>query len=481
MDGGAHQQHHQHQHAQASGGGGWNTLEGGGGGGGWGLSDIPVTGTGWANTTAAAAATAWPAPAGNSQPANGWAVPQKAHAPSVANTSSWGGWRPTSEHQQHAHSAKGHANIPKVTVQAPSSAGAKTVESAKQHSGLFASLFPFARGKGSRASVVHTSGQTRKDKQVRQESKKVEAKIKKKPTPQNSPWVHVGPDIEEEEEDDYDDYDEEEEEEDEEEEDYNVDNNMWMAQDTQHGWADPGLMRHSKAYALANGHISTGHTPNGHTPASRMNASLQGEEMPVVESYLIGLESAKKALYSKDRLAKERIHWSFDPRKDPRVSQVLDWIDARRRELTRLGVRTMFFLTPYIVLNTLQIQLTKFIEQKERGALFVNVDYRDPTNPYSPAFDFLTYKEIQETFDRTLQESLAFYDPTSQVLVFVILLSRSANSMAIWRRKLVVPNDLKVSFGPHILPIVANLMPKYPIFLDEYVYTNKLTRFRALN
>lgn len=119
------------------------------------------------------------------------------------------------------------------------------------------------------------------------------------------------------------------------------------------------------------------------------------------------------------------------------------------------------------VLTCTNIQLSKFVEQKERGALFVNVDYRDPRTPYLPAFDFLTYKDIQETFDRTLQESLAFYDPLSQVLVFVFLLSKSRNSMAIWRRKIVVTNDLKTSFRPLIAPILDSLTLRYPIFLDE--------------
>jgi hypothetical protein len=442
------QQHHHHrqQQAQASGErGGWNT----GGGGGWGVAD--TTGAGWATN---AAAPGWPTAAADQQPVDDWGMPlpQKPHAPSVANTSSWGGWRPTPEQQHHKPAAMPHGKIPKVTVQAPSSVDAKTVASPKQHSNLISTLLGFGRGKGHQANAGNKAGEAQKDKRGRQETKKNEVMDKRKPTPQNSPWVHVGPDIEEEEEDDYD-YDDE----DEDEDDEYFDGNTWMGQDTQSNWVDPGLIRQSKAYTMA----------NGHTPASRMNANLAGGETSIIESYHIGLETAKKALYSRDRLAKDRIHWLFDPRKDQRVSSVLDWIDIWKYDLAKLGVCNLFLHKMLEFLTCTNIQLSKFVEHKERGALFVNVDYRAPSTPYLPAFDFLTYKDMQDTFDRTLQESLAFYDPLSQVLVFVFLLSKSRNSMAIWRRKIAVTNDLKMSFRPLIMPILDSLTRRYPIFLDE--------------
>lgn len=71
--------------------------------------------------------------------------------------------------------------------------------------------------------------------------------------------------------------------------------------------------------------------------------------------------------------------------------------------------------------------------------------------------------------DRTLQESVAFYDPSTQVLVFVFLLSQSGNSMAIWRRKLILPNNLRLAYGTQIAQAKRGLRSKYPIYIDEYV------------
>ena len=115
------------------------------------------------------------------------------------------------------------------------------------------------------------------------------------------------------------------------------------------------------------------------------------------------------------------------------------------------------------------LQLDKLSQSGERGALFVNVDYHHPAAYQLPAFDYLSYNEVKDTFDRTLQESLAYYDPMNQVLVFVSLLSRSKNSMAIWRRKVPIPPEIKAFYAPSLAPVVAALNRKYPIYLDEYV------------
>jgi hypothetical protein len=72
---------------------------------------------------------------------------------------------------------------------------------------------------------------------------------------------------------------------------------------------------------------------------------------------------------------------------------------------------------------------------------------------------FQTFDDARKTGDKTLQESIAFTcvfclrflpghsllllfcfsDPGTTTLVFVFLLSRSGESMAIWRRKFTVP------------------------------------------
>jgi len=89
----------------------------------------------------------------------------------------------------------------------------------------------------------------------------------------------------------------------------------------------------------------------------------------------------------------------------------------------------------------------KFLETGERGALITNVQYRAKKSPLEPAFDYLTWTQANQTFDRTLQQSLAYYDPETQVVVFVFLLSESQNSMAIWRRKLSIPVSLRTQLG----------------------------------
>lgn len=69
--------------------------------------------------------------------------------------------------------------------------------------------------------------------------------------------------------------------------------------------------------------------------------------------------------------------------------------------------------------------------------------------------------------DRTLQESLAFYDPSMQIVVFVFLLSKTHNSMAIWRRKLPLPENLRVAYGRQLKQAIEGLQVTYPIHVDE--------------
>jgi hypothetical protein len=98
------------------------------------------------------------------------------------------------------------------------------------------------------------------------------------------------------------------------------------------------------------------------------------------------------------------------------------------------------------------LQVLKFLETGERGALITsvfpnlfqhvldksgtdmfanrNVMYRAKKSPLEPAFDYLTWPQANMTFDRTLQQSLAYYDPETQVVVFVFLLSESQNSVS---------------------------------------------------
>jgi len=92
--------------------------------------------------------------------------------------------------------------------------------------------------------------------------------------------------------------------------------------------------------------------------------------------------------------------------------------------------------------------------------------------PNQPAFDWLTFDELQPSMDRTLQESVAFYDPAVQVIVFVFLPSKSGNSVAMWRRKINVPNNTRLILQHEINLALAGLRKQrdYVVYVNEYVF-----------
>ncbi|KAG1853213.1 hypothetical protein C8R48DRAFT_341555 [Suillus tomentosus] len=148
------------------------------------------------------------------------------------------------------------------------------------------------------------------------------------------------------------------------------------------------------------------------------------------------------------RMAKDRFHWMFPPDKDERVASKLEWIQSVSPELGSFG-------------------LQKFLQTRERGALIVNADYRPSKSPNEPAFDWLTYPELQKTMDRTLQESVAFYNPSALVVVFVFLPSKSGNSLAIWRRKIAVPSSVRLAYQAQITQALESLHGDYSVYVDE--------------
>ncbi|OSD04269.1 hypothetical protein PYCCODRAFT_139298 [Trametes coccinea BRFM310] len=174
-------------------------------------------------------------------------------------------------------------------------------------------------------------------------------------------------------------------------------------------------------------------------------------ETSFIDSHGAALRAAERAMFSRDRPAKERFRWGFNPDKDPRVGTLLRWIASTANGLAAIG-------------------LQRFLESRERGALFFNADYRVPSpaagGPPQPAYDWVTLDKIQRTLDATLQESVALYDPAFQVIVFVFLLSPSGNSMALWRRKLTVPDSLREEHRDDILAVEAELKD-YPVYVDE--------------
>ena len=114
----------------------------------------------------------------------------------------------------------------------------------------------------------------------------------------------------------------------------------------------------------------------------------------------------------------------------------------------------------------------KFLEHGERGGLFVNAAFRMRQHPHEPAFDFLTFDQLQGTMDKTLQESVAFYDPARFAMAFVFLPSQSGNSVAIWRRKINVPDNARQKYRAQIETTVKSLRApeEYIVMVDECVW-----------
>ncbi|KXN87914.1 hypothetical protein AN958_07924 [Leucoagaricus sp. SymC.cos] len=169
-----------------------------------------------------------------------------------------------------------------------------------------------------------------------------------------------------------------------------------------------------------------------------------------VESNGKALQPVEQALFGKARWAKDRIHWMFPPDKDERVSQILAWIESVSYQLGTFG-------------------LHKFLQSRERGALIINAGYRLPELPGQPVFDWLTFDRLQDTMDKIMQESVIFYNPATQVIVFILLPSKSGNSVAMWRRKINVPNNTRLMYQQHITQAMAGLKKEddYTVYVDR--------------
>ncbi|EKM59051.1 uncharacterized protein PHACADRAFT_249227 [Phanerochaete carnosa HHB-10118-sp] len=174
-------------------------------------------------------------------------------------------------------------------------------------------------------------------------------------------------------------------------------------------------------------------------------------ENTFVESRGAAFELARRAFNSRRRLARERIHWGFNPDKDDRVSSLLRWIQAMSNGLATVGVQ-------------------RFLQTGQRGALFANADFQasvTPGAPKQPAFDWLTLEQVRPTMDRILQESVVCYKPMSKVVVFVFLPSKSGNSMAVWRRKLPVPESVRMANKDALEYVISTLPEEKIVYVDE--------------
>ena len=61
------------------------------------------------------------------------------------------------------------------------------------------------------------------------------------------------------------------------------------------------------------------------------------------------------------------------------------------------------------------------------------------------------------------------YKPHLQVIVFVFLLSNSQNSMAVWRRKVAIPENVRARHKREIAHIMETLPQDKTVYVDEYV------------
>jgi hypothetical protein len=95
-----------------------------------------------------------------------------------------------------------------------------------------------------------------------------------------------------------------------------------------------------------------------------------------------------------------------------------------------------------------------------------------PEFPSQPVFDWLTFDQLQGTMDKVMQESVVFYNPAAQVIVFVLLPSKSGNSVAMWRRKIRIPNNTRLMYQQHITQALAGLKKEmdYVVYVDRYVF-----------
>ncbi|KAG8994310.1 hypothetical protein FRB94_009966 [Tulasnella sp. JGI-2019a] len=145
----------------------------------------------------------------------------------------------------------------------------------------------------------------------------------------------------------------------------------------------------------------------------------------------LALKPAQRAMFGRHRHATQRFFWTLEPNHDERVQNLLNWVAVMGWGLGNLG-------------------LNKFLQWRMRGALFANADFRPWKSPDEPAFDWLSFEECQNTLDRTLQESIATYDPSTTVLVFVFLVSKTGSSVGIWRRKVPIPPSLQLKHNLEI-------------------------------
>ncbi|KAI6105496.1 hypothetical protein F5141DRAFT_1124048 [Pisolithus sp. B1] len=166
---------------------------------------------------------------------------------------------------------------------------------------------------------------------------------------------------------------------------------------------------------LAYAYHGTGASPGGDT------------DVHFNESHGKAIQGVWNAFYNQSRKADDRFHWLFPPGKNERVAALMAWIDT---------------MSPVIASYGLQ----KFLQTRQRGALFVNAEYSPLQVPKQPTLDWMAWEQIQPTMDRVLQESVG---------------------VAIWRRKLAIPHNVRLAYEAQITQITSALPTTYLVHVDE--------------
>ncbi|KDQ16487.1 hypothetical protein BOTBODRAFT_30817 [Botryobasidium botryosum FD-172 SS1] len=185
-----------------------------------------------------------------------------------------------------------------------------------------------------------------------------------------------------------------------------------------------------------------------HNAAGGYGGGMDEGPLQVNETGGAALEPAWKALYGRHRPVSNRLIWILPPEHDPRVFGRLDWIDRQAWGLCTYGVQ-------------------RFLASRGRGALITNADYQSEPFSLEPTFDWITFEDVQGTDDKLLQESIACYNPATTVLVFVILVSKSRNSVGIWRRKLRIPHNISELYYSQIEDLKRELLQRKYIVMVE--------------
>ena len=244
----------------------------------------------------------------------------------MTQSQSWGGWNIGPQNQEQMNSSHDR-DIPALVVTSPSTVRAETVAPEKRQ----------GRSLGGLLSRAFRGGKSQKG-QVKDQAPAETQNVKKRNTLRKQklaePPAEAWPDPVEE---------EEWQEEGDEEEDYNdesVQNSYVPGQhntqpnDNGIGWSNAVLPTHSRSYTLA--------AENRVPPSSLYHVEGPGDtELSIIDAQGAALAPAQRAFYSRERLARYRIHWAFDPNKDARVSSLLDWIQRMRFDVATHGVRNL--------------------------------------------------------------------------------------------------------------------------------------------